>query len=75
MKIAIRRLAAAAALLAVVVPVALTKEAPSVGSRGPELARVQRLAYLKLKEKYQATNPFKFIVYSARLKETEGVGN
>ena len=36
---------------------------------------IRRLAYLKLKEKYQATNPFKFIVYSARLKETEGVGN
>lgn len=75
MKIAIRRLAAAAALLAVVGPVALTKEAPSVGSSRPELARVQRLAYLKLKEKYQATNPFKLIVYSARLKETEGVWN
>lgn len=29
-----------------------------------ELARVQRLAYLKLTEKYADTNPFKFIVYS-----------
>jgi glyoxylase-like metal-dependent hydrolase (beta-lactamase superfamily II) len=33
------------------------------------LARVQRLAYLKLKEKYQNTNPFKFIVYSSRAGE------
>jgi hypothetical protein len=33
------------------------------------LARVQRLAYLKLKEKYQNTNPFKFIIYSSRAGE------
>lgn len=31
------------------------------------LARVERLAYLKLMEKYQDTNPFKFIVYSSRI--------
>jgi hypothetical protein len=37
MKVAIRRLAAAAALLAVVGAVALTREAPSVGSSRPEL--------------------------------------
>src|SRR5262249_16333556 len=36
-----------------------------------ELARVQRLAYLKLKEKYADTNPFKFIIYS-NLAETVG---
>jgi hypothetical protein len=34
-----------------------------------ELARVQRLAYLKLKEKYADNNPFKFIVYNSRLAE------
>jgi len=32
-----------------------------------ELARVQRLAYLKLTEKYADTNPFKLIVYSSRV--------
>jgi glyoxylase-like metal-dependent hydrolase (beta-lactamase superfamily II) len=32
-----------------------------------ELARVHRLAYLKLKEKYADSNPFKFIVYNSRL--------
>lgn len=31
------------------------------------LARVERLAYLKLKEKYQDINPFKFILYSGRI--------
>lgn len=31
------------------------------------LARVERLAYLKLKEKYQDTDPFKFILYSGRI--------
>ena len=41
----------------------------SVRERFPEsiaLARLQRLAYLKLTEKYQDTNPFKFIIYSSR---------
>src|SRR5258708_23216938 len=33
------------------------------------LLRVQRLAYLKLKEKYQNANPFKFIIYSSRIGE------
>jgi hypothetical protein len=44
----------------------------SVRDRFPEsaaLARLQRLAYLKLKEKYQDTNPFKFIIYSSRAGE------
>jgi glyoxylase-like metal-dependent hydrolase (beta-lactamase superfamily II) len=43
----------------------------SVRDRLPEsaaLARLQRLAYLKLKEKYQDTNPFKFIIYSSRAR-------
>lgn len=31
------------------------------------IARVERLAYLKLKEKYQDMNPFKFILYSGRI--------
>ena len=31
------------------------------------LAEIERLAYLKLKEKYQDFNPFKFIVYSSRI--------
>jgi hypothetical protein len=39
------------------------------------LLRVQRLAYLKLKEKYQNTNPFKFIVYSSRLGEAATTNN
>jgi glyoxylase-like metal-dependent hydrolase (beta-lactamase superfamily II) len=39
------------------------------------LARVQRLAYLKLKEKYQNTNPFKFIIYSSRLGEEATTNN
>ena len=32
-----------------------------------ELARVQRLAYLKLMEKYANNDPFKFIIYNSRL--------
>jgi len=32
-----------------------------------ELARVKRLAYLKLMEKYANNDPFKFIVYNSRL--------
>jgi glyoxylase-like metal-dependent hydrolase (beta-lactamase superfamily II) len=41
----------------------------SVRDRFPEsaeLARLQRLAYLKLTEKCQDINPFKFIIYSSR---------
>src|SRR6266404_5089024 len=44
----------------------------SVRDRFPEstaLARLQRLAYLKLTEKYQDTNPFKFIIYSSRASD------
>jgi glyoxylase-like metal-dependent hydrolase (beta-lactamase superfamily II) len=32
-------------------------------------ARVRRLVYLKLMEKYQNTDPFKFIIYSGRIGE------
>jgi len=37
-----------------------------VKGRNDTLARLQRLAYLKLTEKYQDINPFKFIIYSSR---------
>jgi glyoxylase-like metal-dependent hydrolase (beta-lactamase superfamily II) len=33
------------------------------------VAKVERLVYLKLMEKYQNTDPFKFILYSAQIKE------
>jgi alkyl sulfatase BDS1-like metallo-beta-lactamase superfamily hydrolase len=33
------------------------------------VAHARRLVYLKLMEKYQNTDPFKFIIYSARIKE------
>jgi hypothetical protein len=33
---------------------------------GGALGESERLAYLKLMEKYQDFNPFKFIIYSAR---------
>ena len=33
------------------------------------LAGVKKKAFLKLKEKYQAFNPFKFIIYSGRIGE------
>ncbi len=33
------------------------------------VAKAERLVYLKLMEKYQNTDPFKFILYSAKIKE------
>ena len=33
------------------------------------VANAKRLVYLKLMEKYQNTDPFKFIIYSSRIKE------
>ena len=33
------------------------------------VARVERLVYLKLTEKYQNTDPFKFIIYAAKAGE------
>jgi glyoxylase-like metal-dependent hydrolase (beta-lactamase superfamily II) len=35
--------------------------------RSPALAEAERLATLKLMEKYQNANPFKFIIYSAKI--------
>jgi glyoxylase-like metal-dependent hydrolase (beta-lactamase superfamily II) len=35
----------------------------------PSVASAKRLVYLKLMEKYQNTDPFKFIIYSSRIKE------
>jgi hypothetical protein len=32
-------------------------------------SRVERLVYLKLTEKYQNTDPFKFIIYAAKAGE------
>jgi glyoxylase-like metal-dependent hydrolase (beta-lactamase superfamily II) len=37
--------------------------------RTQSLAEVERLVYLKLMEKYQNTDPFKFILYSAKIGE------
>jgi hypothetical protein len=33
------------------------------------IAKAERLVYLKLMEKYQNTNPFKYILYSAKIGE------
>jgi hypothetical protein len=33
------------------------------------VAHARRLVYLKLMEKYQNTDPFKFIIYSGRIEE------
>ncbi len=33
------------------------------------VANAKRLVYLKLMEKYQNTDPFKFIIYSAKIGE------
>ena len=33
------------------------------------VAKAERLVYLKLMEKYQNTDPFKFILYSAKIRE------
>ena len=44
----------------------------SAGKRfasSPSIASAKRLVYLKLMEKYQNTDPFKFIIYSSRIKE------
>jgi glyoxylase-like metal-dependent hydrolase (beta-lactamase superfamily II) len=35
----------------------------------PSVANAKRLVYLKLMEKYQNTDPFKYIIYSSRIKE------
>ncbi len=35
----------------------------------PSVANAKRLVYLKLMEKYQNTDPFKFIIYSSRINE------
>jgi glyoxylase-like metal-dependent hydrolase (beta-lactamase superfamily II) len=37
--------------------------------RGTSVANAKRLVYLKLMEKYQNTDPFKFIIYSAKIRE------
>jgi glyoxylase-like metal-dependent hydrolase (beta-lactamase superfamily II) len=37
--------------------------------RTESIARVERLVYLKLMEKYQNTDPFKYILYSAKIGE------
>jgi hypothetical protein len=35
----------------------------------PSVKSAKRLVYLKLMEKYQNTDPFKFIIYSSKIKE------
>ena len=35
----------------------------------PSVAHARRLVYLKLMEKHQNTDPFKFIIYSAKINE------
>ena len=37
--------------------------------RNPSVAHARRLVYLKLMEKHQNTDPFKFIIYSAKINE------
>jgi hypothetical protein len=37
--------------------------------RTQSIARAERLVYLKLMEKYQNTDPFKYILYSAKIGE------
>ena len=37
--------------------------------RTESIAKAERLVYLKLMEKYQTTDPFKFILYSAKIAE------
>jgi glyoxylase-like metal-dependent hydrolase (beta-lactamase superfamily II) len=44
----------------------------SCGNRfesSPSVAKAKRLVYLKLMEKYQNTDPFKYIIYSSRINE------
>ena len=38
-------------------------------ANSPGVASAKQLVYLKLMEKYQNTDPFKFIIYSSRIKE------
>jgi hypothetical protein len=37
--------------------------------RTEPIAKAERLVYLKLMEKYQNTDPFKYILYSAKIAE------
>ena len=37
--------------------------------RTESIAKAERLVYLKLMEKYQNTDPFKYILYSAKIGE------
>ena len=37
--------------------------------RTESIGRAERMVYLKLMEKYQNTDPFKFILYSAKIGE------
>ena len=37
--------------------------------QSPAVASARRLVYLKLMEKHQNTDPFKFIIYSGKIKE------
>jgi len=38
-------------------------------ARTESVARTERLIYLKLMEQFQNTDPFKFLIYSAKAKE------
>ena len=42
---------------------------PQIGSRAALPYNAKRLVYLKLIEKHQNTDPFKFIIYSAKIGE------
>ena len=44
------------------------RRAEAVGGPAGE-AKAERLVYLKLMEKYQNTDPFKYILYSAKIGE------
>ena len=47
----------------------LLESASARFGRTESIAKAERLVYLKLMEKYQNTNPFKYILYSAKIGE------
>ena len=49
--------------------VSLLKSSRSRFERSESVAKAEWLVYLKLIEKYQNTDPFRFIVYSAKIRK------
>lgn len=48
---------------------ALLESASARFGRAESIAKAERRVYLKLMEKYQNTDPFKYILYSAKIGE------